>query len=397
MQDPLGALVPGNDVTLDGAADGPLKGRSFVAKDLFDVAGHVTGCGNPDWARTHAAASTNAWAVEAWLQAGAALVGKAITDELAYSLNGENFHYGTPTNANAPGRIPGGSSAGSASAVAGGLCDIALGTDTGGSVRVPGSYCGDFGFRPSHGRISLDGAMALAPSMDTCGWFARDVALFVTAGEVLLQEKVAAAAQPTRLILFEDAFALADGPARDALMPFVAQLEGRLGAAERVAAGEPGGGLGEWMWRFRQLQGREVWSVHGDWIESVKPRFGPDIGERFQWASTITAEQAAQAAPERAAITERLSDMLGDDAVACLPSAPGAAPVIGMTGEALQQRRANVMGLSCLAPLTGLPQMTLPLATVEGCPLGLSLMAGPGRDAELLALAQAWLGEKSLD
>ncbi len=139
MKDHLGALVPGTEVTVKGARDGPLRDRTFVAKDLFDVAGFVTGCGNPDWARTHEPARHNAWAVQAWLDAGASLVGKAITDELAYSIDGQNFHYGTPLNSNAPGRIPGGSSSGPASAVAGRLADIALGTDTGGSIRVPAS------------------------------------------------------------------------------------------------------------------------------------------------------------------------------------------------------------------------------------------------------------------
>ena len=396
MNDPLGALVPGVDIRLDGAADGPLKGVTFVAKDLFDLAGLVSGCGNPDWARTHEPATATAWAVEAWLGAGAELIGKAITDELAYSLNGQNFHYGTPTNANAPGRIPGGSSAGSASAVAGGLSDIALGTDTGGSVRVPASYCGIFGHRPSHGRISLDGVMALAPSLDTCGWFARDVDLFVKAGEILLEESVEQAPPPTRLVLFEDAFALASAPAREALAPWVDQLEARLGAAERVQVGEPGGGLNAWMWRFRHTQAREIMAVHGAWIEAVKPQFGPEIAERFTWAASVTEREAAQAKPQRAALTARLSSLLGDGAIACLPTTPDIAPRLDTSAEELRQHRTNVLSLSCLAPLTGLPQVSLPLARVAGCPLGLSLMGGPGSDASLLAFARAWLGEGQL-
>ncbi len=102
------------------------------------------------------------------------MVGKAITDELTYSLNGENIHYGTPVNPKAPGRIPGGSSSGSAVAVAGELADFALGTDCGGSVRAPASFCGIYGMRPSHGRISTAGVFRLAPRFDTVGWFARD-------------------------------------------------------------------------------------------------------------------------------------------------------------------------------------------------------------------------------
>ena len=184
--DALGAFVPAPQPHIAGAADGPLAGLRFAAKDIFDIAGYVTGCGNPDWARTHGPATAHAPTVSALLDAGAELVGKTVTDELAFSLNGQNFHYGTPTNVNAPGRIPGGSSCGSASAVAGGLVDTALGSDTGGSVRTPASYCGLFGLRPSHGRITLDGVMPLAPSFDTVGWFTRDAGLLRRVGAVLL-------------------------------------------------------------------------------------------------------------------------------------------------------------------------------------------------------------------
>ena len=396
MNDPLGALVPGTSVTRDGAETGPLQGRTFVAKDLFDVAGHVTGCGNPTWSRSHGPAETDAWAVRTWLEAGGRLVGKAITDELAYSLNGENFHYGTPTNSNAPGRIPGGSSAGSASAVAGGLSDLALGTDTGGSVRVPASYCGVYGMRPGHDRLSLDGVMALAPSMDTCGWFAREVDLFVEAGEVLLEEQVDRAPPVKRLILFEDAFDLAVGPARNALMPFVARLEARLGPAEGVSAGEPGGGLGEWMWRFRKIQAREIWAVHGDWITRTKPDFGPEIAERFAWAESVSNAEADQAKPARRELTERFLDLLPEGTVACLPSTPNIAPSLEASAADLRDHRSRVLSLSCLAPLTGLPQVSLPVAQVDGCPLGLSLMGGPGSDASLLAFAREILSEPQL-
>ena len=189
MTDGLGAFVPGGEIDIAGAARGPLAGLAFAAKDIFDVAGRVTGCGNPDWARSHGPAGETAPAIRALLEAGAALRGKTVTDELAYSLNGQNFHYGTPANVNAPGRIPGGSSSGSASAVAGGLVDVALGSDTGGSVRVPASYCGTYGIRPSHGRLALDGIMPLAPSFDTVGWFARDPAVLCRVGEVLFEAK----------------------------------------------------------------------------------------------------------------------------------------------------------------------------------------------------------------
>ena len=175
--DKLGAFCRHTHVEMKGAAEGPLAGRTFAAKDIYDIAGRQTGFGSPDWLRTHEAAARTAPAVQALLDAGAELVGKTLTDEMAWSLTGENAHYGTPVNANAPGRIPGGSSSGSVSAVAAGVVDLALGSDTGGSVRLPASFCGVIGLRPTHGRIPMDGVCPLAPSFDTCGWFARDATL----------------------------------------------------------------------------------------------------------------------------------------------------------------------------------------------------------------------------
>ena len=188
MDDPLGALVPHGHVEIAGRTAGPLAGVSFAVKDIFDVAGTVTGCGNPDWLAGHGAAERHAPAVQMLLDAGGRLVGKTVTEELAFSAVGINPHYGTPRNSAAPGRVPGGSSSGSAAAVGGGLVALALGSDTGGSVRVPASYNGIYGMRPSHGRISLAGVMPLAPSFDTVGWFARDPQLLATAGRVLLDD-----------------------------------------------------------------------------------------------------------------------------------------------------------------------------------------------------------------
>jgi amidase len=390
MTDGLGAFVPGGEIDIAGAARGPLAGLTFAAKDIFDVAGRVTGCGNPDWARTHGPAAGTAPAVRALLEAGATLRGKTVTDELAYSLNGQNFHYGTPANVAAPGRIPGGSSSGSASAVAGGLVDFALGSDTGGSIRVPASYCGLYGLRPSHGRIPLDGVMPLAPSFDTVGWFAREPAALRRVGEVLLGAAAKDAPPPGRLLLAEDAFELATPAARAALAPIVERLEARLGKAERVTLGEPGGGLGAWMLRFRVLQAREIWATHGTWIEETRPAFGPETAERFAWVETISDSEAEAARPERTAFASRLAELLADGALLCLPSAPGIAPRLDTPAGDLVEHRGRTLSLTCIAGLARLPQISLPLARVEGCPLGLSLIGPPGNDLTLLALAEAF-------
>ena len=183
---PLNAFCADSDAYLAGATTGPLAGLTFAAKDIFDVAGHVTGCGNPHWKATHGPATSTAWVVQTLVDAGATMTGKTITDELTRGIFGENMHYGTPRNPRAPGRVPGGSSSGSASAVAGKLVDFALGSDTGGSVRVPASFCGLYGLRPTHGRIPLDGMLLQAPSYDTIGWFARDAETFARVGAVIL-------------------------------------------------------------------------------------------------------------------------------------------------------------------------------------------------------------------
>src|SRR5437764_9998810 len=207
--DDFGALVPGQRFRIAGRAGGPLSGLTFAAKDLFDVAGHPTGGGNPDWARTNPVPERHAWAVQRLLDAGADLIGKTITDEVSLGILGENPFYGTPVNPRVPGHVPGGSSSGSAAAVAGGLCDTALGTDTGGSVRVPASFCGLYGIRPTHGRIDAAGMLPQAPTSDTTGWFARDATTFARVSSVMLGEEIPPAL-PTSLVIAADAFGFAD-------------------------------------------------------------------------------------------------------------------------------------------------------------------------------------------
>src|SRR5687768_1524686 len=216
-------FVPGPSLRFAGTPNGPLAGLTFAAKDLFDVAGHPTGGGNPDWARWNPVPTRHAWAVQRLLDAGATLVGKTITDEVSLGILGENPFDGTPLNPKALGRVPGGSSSGSASAVAQGLCDTALGTDSGGSVRVPASFCGLYGIRPTHGRLDLTGMMPQAPSSDTIGWFARDAATFARVSAVLLDESIPESL-PTRLVVAVDAFGFADADTAAALEPMVRTL-----------------------------------------------------------------------------------------------------------------------------------------------------------------------------
>jgi amidase len=375
VHDPYNAFCRHNtQVELPGAPDGPLRGLTFAVKDVFDIAGHRTGNGNPIWLETHPPATRTASSVERLLAAGARMVGKTHTDEMAYSLNGENIHYGTPTNPRAPGRIPGGSSSGSAVAVAGELADFALGTDCGGSIRLPASYCGIFGIRTTHGLVPADGVVDLAASFDTVGWFAHDAETLRRVGEVLLP--TAPAFAPKRLLIADDAFVFVGPEVSGALAAAVARLKAAFADHQhvRVYAGDPAA----WSGIFRTLQGSEIWRRHGDWIKAHNPSFGPGIAERFRWTRTIDPAEVERLRPQREAVARRMADLLGRDALLCLPTAPGIAPKLATPQDELEVFRARAFGLLSIAGLARLPQVTLPLATMGGCPLGLSLI-GPSR------------------
>ncbi|MFT4174838.1 MAG: amidase [Rhodocyclaceae bacterium] len=371
--------------TLAGAPDGPVSGLRFGAKDLFDVAGRVTGFGNPDWQRTHLSATRHADAVQCLLAAGATLVGKTHTDELAYSLMGANAHYGTPINSAAPDRLPGGSSSGSAAAVAAGLVDIGLGSDTGGSVRLPASFCGLYGMRPTHGRISLEGACPLAPSYDTVGWLTRDVATLTAAARALgLPDE---GAPVRRLLLPVDAWDLADAAVVDALGPLVARLAEGLQSA-LVPVRLAGDALPQWREVFRVCQAAEVWQAHGAWVSATEPVFGPGIRERFAAAAAIAPTEVAAARDARSHIATRMNALLADDAVLLLPTSPAAAPARDAGAAQLESFRARALSLLCPAGHAGLPQISVPGAGVEEGPVGLSLVGARGADGALLALAR---------
>src|SRR5256714_7903695 len=218
---------------LPPTGSGMLDGLCFAVKDVIDVAGWKTGCGNPTWRDSHPSAVANAVCVEQLLRAGARCVGKTISDELAFSLLGQNHFYGTPLNPQAPDRVPGGSSSGSASVVACGLVDFALGTDTGGSTRVPASNCGIWGFRPSHGFISLAGVNPLAPSFDTVGVLAQSADVLAKVALVLLAAAPVSPNKPTTIHLIREAFALADADVQEALSEPVRGLRETFGGGVR--------------------------------------------------------------------------------------------------------------------------------------------------------------------
>ncbi len=387
IHDPLGAFCRENQAALRGSGSGPLAGLTFAAKDVFDIAGSRTGFGSPTWLNTHPPADVTAPAVQRLLDAGADMIGKTLTDELTYSLNGQNAHYGTPVNPAAPGRIPGGSSNGSASAVSGGLVDFALGTDCGGSVRLPASYCGILGIRPSHGKVSLEGVAPFTWSFDVAGWFARDADIFAAVGGVLLDDEQHPA-PPRRLLFASDAFDAVDPEVAEALTPAVELAAGTIGTRQDVTVSPDG--LFGWFKTFRVIQAWEIWSNHRAWIEEAKPDFGPGIRERVEWASRVTEPEMEEARSRRTEIVDHIRGLFSEGDVLCLPTSPRVAPLADTPQDELEDRiRAQAMSILCIAGLAGLPQVSLPLATLDGLPLGFSLVGPWGSDRQLLALARS--------
>jgi amidase len=384
-QDPAHAFVPYPPVAVPNAATGPLAGLSFAVKDLYHVAGYPTGGGNPLLLASSGIKTRTALTVQQLLDAGARFVGKTHTDEFAFSMNGKNAHFGTPRNGAAPERIPGGSSSGSASAVSNGLCDFALGSDTGGSVRAPANHCGLYGIRPTHARISLEGCLDLAPSFDTCGFFARDAATFARVADALLGADAAPLAAP-RLLLPEDVWALIAPEVAAALAPTRAQIETAFGAAAPVTVALDS--FDTMYWSFRYLQGREAWITDGAFIERQTPPLGPGVAERFAWSRGLTDAQVAQATEFRARFRAHLARLLGTDGVLLLPTMPDVAPLLAASEAELEDYRNAAIKMLCSAGLSGFPQISLPLATRLGAPLGISLLGPAGVDRSLIALAE---------
>ena len=386
---PVSAFVEGPGLIAVGDASGPLGGRTFVAKDVFDVAGRATGAGNPAWRHDHPVASRHAAAVARLLDAGADLVGRVATDELAWSLSGTNAHYGTPANPAAPGRAPGGSSSGSAVAVADGTADLGLGTDTGGSIRVPASYCGVTGIRPTHGMVSTAGMLPLAPSFDTVGLLARS-ATTLRVGWAAIDPGFAGRGRSAcrRLALAIDALSSCD--------PDVAASV--AGAARRVAAAldlelveqplHPDANPSRWAAAFRVLQGAEAWATHGAWLTSREPPLGPGVTDRVRFASTITPEDVAGAVAVRDEVGAALEAACADDTIVLLPATPTAAHPLHLGTAARSDLRARTLICTAPAGLAGAPSVALPLAEdANGLPVGVCMLGPPGDDALLLDFA----------
>lgn len=377
---------------LEPLAAGPLDGLRFAVKDLIDVGGWITGCGNPTWRDTHPPATVHAPAVDQLLHAGARCVGKTVTDELAFGLDGENHFYGTPLNPRAPDRVPGGSSSGSASAVACGLADFALGTDTGGSVRIPANNCGLFGLRPSHGLVSVAGVMPFAPTFDTVGVLAAEAHVLSAAARVLLACEPPAGAPVGTIHLLVEGFDGADPDVRAALeqpLELVRALhDGRVRSTSvREIDGVAGAaGFDPWFEAFYPVQWGEIWSTLGPWVEHHHPAFGPRTARNFALAGSLDRARMVEAVERRAELSRSLQRFLGPNDLLCLPTAPALAPRKGSLP--LDRSKGGyyprTVAQIALAGVGRLPQVSMPLGDAAGVPVGLSLLAAYGQDAFLL-------------
>ena len=384
LNDTLGAFCTDTEAYLDGAPGGPLSGLNFAAKDIFDVAGHVTGGGNPDWKATHDAAERNAWIVQTLVDAGATMVGKTHTDELTRGILGENAHYGTPVNPRAPDRVPGGSSSGSASAVAGGLVDFALGSDTGGSVRIPASFCGLYGLRPTHGRIPLEGILMQAPSYDTIGWFARDAATFARVAGAVFGSSISAAA-PSRVVIAEDLFDECDPAVAAALRPVAERVASMATASDRIRLAPDG--VDGWAWQQNTLQSIEAWKSVSDWIDSVNPRFSYMVTERYALGTSFAQPQIEAARATRDAVRRRLAEVVPAGGFLCFPTSSVVAPLRGQPLSGKRGSQVRIIRLTSMGGTTGRPQLSMPLAEADGLPVGLSIMGNRGDDEALIGFA----------
>jgi len=386
MHDPLNAFALGGDVYIDGAKTGPLAGLTFAAKDVFDVAGYVTGAGNPDWRRLAEPAKHTAWAVSALLESGARLVGKTHTDELTRGIFGDNAHYGTPENPRAPGHVPGGSSSGSAAAVAGGLCNIALGTDTAGSTRVPASFCGIFGLRPTLGVIPMDGVLSQSNTFDTVGLLADDPELLAKMGEVLLRKKIKDT-RPAKAVVIEDALEASDpavAAAVEAILPRIQDAVAPVTRGTRLSQVP----LSDWLEHQNAIQGREAWETFGEWINNSNPRFGFEVADNFLRGAKVANRTLSAARGFRLRAKRWVQDAMAGNAVLILPTTPVTAPPVQSPRSVMWEIRSRIVSLTTIAAMAGCPQISLPLCKVGGLPLGVSLIGPRGSDTLLLAAAK---------
>jgi len=384
------------------SGSGTLDGFSFTVKDNIHVKGRRTSYGNRSWRESHPPATYNALCVDQLLSAGATCVGKVVSDEFTYSLAGENSFYGTPLNPKAAGRIPGGSSSGSASSVADGQADFSVGTDSGGSVRVPASFCGIWGMRPSLHRISEAGVLPFMPSVSTVGLLAADFAVLRKSMRVVLRSGTRLTVKPRRLVLLEDAFALADADIRDAAERRLATIAERAGLRPEWIRLASIAGDGTFDLRkcneqaLGVMQTIEFQNTVGDWIESGAPELGAGLTAFYPAVRAFDRHRHLDGIALCERLFESIGDFMADGTIVCFPTTPTVAPLKGALSDAgtASSFYEKTLAVTSFAGVGRLPEISAPLLTVDGCPVGVSFAAGHYRDEFLLDAVDGLLSGK---
>ena len=372
------------DPLLTGDPTGPLHGRTAAVKDLYAVAGQPVGAGVAAWLAEQQSAQRSAAAVDALSAAGVDIIGITRTDQFAFSMAGQNADYGTPPNGAAPGRIPGGSSSGSASAVALGQVDLALGTDTSGSVRVPASYQGIFGIRTSHDLVSRAGLLDLAPSFDTVGWFTRNAALLADVGRVLVPETQRRSLVVHRVLIVPELQSSAEQDIADTATRAAVRTAEVLDVPVEEWDIDPGR-LDRWLDSFRAIQAYEAWQIRGDWITAHPGALAADIEARFTAGRDFGREQVERAREVAEQARATLQDLLSD-AVLIQPAAASVPPRVD-DPDRIAHVRAGNLRQTCLAGLGGLPSVSVPGLGSGPMPYNVCFVGARGTDLDLIGLA----------
>lgn len=383
--------------TIAPYAQGELNGLSFAIKDNIDVADEITGYGSPGWINTHAEPVVHAVCMEQLLNAGGKFQGKTKLDELAYSLIGVNSFYGTPLNPKAPDRVPGGSSSGSASAVAGKSVDFAIGTDTGGSIRMPASNCGIWGYRPSHGAVSVSGVLSLAPSFDTVGILAQTGDILEKVMRVLLAENRNGSRVSSSVCFVDDVFQLSDRHIIDQLTPCLNTISGgyQVQTVKLAAITEPHVNCN---WLFEQLGfllSTEIWNTFGAWIKNENPKLSSGVEDNLHgYAESVDRKVLQNRLYAKKAFQNKMNRFLGEGKILCFPTTVDLAPRLDdITPYFLKGPYIpRAMGVNAISCLSCTPQITIPVAEADGVPVGLSFIAGYGHDMRLIRFCNQLAG-----
>jgi amidase len=382
----LNCLV-GDSARLAGSSSGVLAGRTFVAKDLFAVAGHTSSFGHPGWRETHAPSEVTAAALEKLTDAGASMLGLAKLDQLAYSLIGNAGEGEPPLNSLYVDRFTGGSSSGTASAVAGGLCDFGLGSDTAGSIRVPAASCGLFAIRPTHGAIDASGAIALASPFDVVGILAREPLLLRDAFGVLAAREPRRLASLERVLLPVDCLASIDAEQAQAIRGLADLLGERLGVeiGETSLARFSNDSVAD---LFARLQAREIWATHSAWILANRRSLAPDVQARLERAELLSrsSEKEKEADVRAWERYRRDYDRAAEGATAILvPVMAGLPPRRDASAGELLEFRSGSFRWTAPSSLSGGAQVVLPVRHgASHRTYGVGLLGARGQDASLL-------------